>query len=137
MKNKLVKFPALSRAEYDILKVLWKQGRQSIREVHDRLSASTGWAYTTTKTMMDRMVGKSLLSRDNFHGVFLYEATINKPTGLVRFVEFFANRVLETDYAAVVSLFAKNESLSEEEIRELRGMLTELDSEAVDKRGGA
>ncbi|MEL6824137.1 MAG: BlaI/MecI/CopY family transcriptional regulator, partial [Calditrichota bacterium] len=122
MVNMNNQFPALSRAEYDILQVLWRQGRQSVREVHDQLADSTGWAYSTTKTMMDRMAGKSLLVRNNFHGVFLYEPLIDRPTGLVRFVEFFANRVLQTDYASVVSLFTKNESLSESEVEELTKM---------------
>lgn len=135
MINTQNQFPALSRAEYDILQVLWRNGRQSVREVHDQLAESTGWAYSTTKTMMDRMSGKTLLERKNFHGVFLYEPLIDRPTGLVRFVEFFANRVLQTDYASVVSLFTKNESLSETEVEELTKMLEELDENQ--KRGGA
>ena len=43
----------LSRAEFDILRILWKKGRLSIREVHDSLKDTYNWAYSTTKTMMD------------------------------------------------------------------------------------
>ncbi|MBN2001116.1 BlaI/MecI/CopY family transcriptional regulator [candidate division KSB1 bacterium] len=117
--------PELSKAEYDILRVLWKNGRQSVREVHDVLQTTYGWAYTTTKTMMDRMVVKGLLNRDNFHGVFLYNAEISRPVGLARMVEFFADRVLEMDAGAVVSLFARSKAISPAEIKELEKLLTD------------
>jgi len=117
--------PDLSKAEYSILKVLWEGKELTVREVHDQLSAIHGWAYSTTKTMMDRMVGKGLLDRKNFHGIFLYKPLISRPAGLVKIVQFFADRVLELDYGSVVSLFANSNSLSEEEIEELSNLLKE------------
>lgn len=113
----------LSKAEYDILRALWKGKRLSVREVHDQLERVYGWAYTTTKTMMDRMVQKELLKRDQFHGVFLYEPLISRPAGLARMVQFFADRVLEMDVGSVVSLFARSKAISPEEIEELARLL--------------
>ena len=60
-----IDLPELTRAEYDILRVLWKAGKLTVREVHDQITGTTGWAYTTTKTMMDRMVKKDLLKRED------------------------------------------------------------------------
>ena len=116
--------PNLSKAEYDILRILWKGGRKSVREVHDQVQTNTGWAYTTTKTMMDRMVTKELLARDSFHGVFLYSPLVSRPAGLAKMVQFFADRVLETDASTVVSMFSGG-TLSDEEIKELRELLSQ------------
>ena len=44
--------PDLQKTEYDILRILWKEGPQSVREVHNFIKDIYGWAYTTTKTMM-------------------------------------------------------------------------------------
>lgn len=126
MENKL---PDLSKAEYDILRILWKEGRQSVRELHDRVQKTSGWAYTTTKTMMDRMVQKGLLARESFHGVFLYTPLISRPAGLARMVQFFAERVLELDSQEVVAMFAQSEAITPEEIRELEQLLSEEDGE--------
>lgn len=115
--------PDLSRAEFDILRVLWKNEKLSIREVHDALEKTYNWAYSTTKTMMDRMVKKQLLAREEFHHVFLYRPLISRPQGLTKWVEFVADRVLEMDQGAVVSLFARNKVLSPEEIEELTQLL--------------
>ena len=117
------KLPELSKSEYDILRILWKNGKQSVREVHDQLHDTSGWAYTTTKTMMDRMIGKKLLIREDFHGVFLYRPLITRPQGLARLVEFFADRVLEMDAGSVVSLFAASKAITPEEIEELNQLL--------------
>ena len=119
----MTSLPDLSRAEFDILRVLWKKGRLSIREVHDALQETYNWAYSTTKTMMDRMVKKELLVREEFHRVFLYKSQISRPQGMAKWVEFLADRVLEMDQGAVVSLFARNKVLSPEEIDELIQLL--------------
>jgi BlaI family transcriptional regulator, penicillinase repressor len=118
--------PEPSKAEYDILRILWKNGRQTVREVHDKLVETSGWAYTTTKTMMDRMVNKELLKRDDFHGINLYEANISRPAGMAKLVEFFADRVLEVDASTVVSMFSANETMSKEEIKELEDLLKDI-----------
>ena len=116
--------PDLSKAEYDILRILWKKkGEQTVREVHDELHPTYHWAYTTTKTMMDRMIAKGLLRRDSFHGVYVYTPVISRPAGLARIVQFFADRVLETDTSAVMAMFAKSRAISMEEIQELEQLL--------------
>lgn len=122
----MARLPDLSRAEYDILNVLWKTGRQSVREVHDAIVSTTNWAYSTTKTVMDRMIKKKLLKRESFHGVYLYTPLISRPAGLAKMVHYFADRVLETDYASVVALFGKSQALPPEEIDELARLLDDM-----------
>jgi predicted transcriptional regulator len=115
--------PEVARSELEVLKVLWEEGRLSAREVHERLAAGQGWAYSTTRTVLDRMVKKGLLERGSFHGVYLYQPRISRPLGLARLVRDFAERVLELDSAAVLPLFARSEALSEEEVAELSRLL--------------
>ena len=115
--------PELSKSELDIMKILWQDGRGSAREIHDKLKPAYHWAYSTTKTIMDRMVKKGHLVRENFHGVFLYRPLISKPAGLASFVRNFADNVLEMDYGSVVSLFARSKTLTAQEITELTELL--------------
>ncbi len=51
----------ITQAEWDILKALWELGPTTARQVADRLDPSRGWAYSTVKTMLDRMVQKDLV----------------------------------------------------------------------------
>ncbi|MCH8685899.1 BlaI/MecI/CopY family transcriptional regulator [Pedomonas mirosovicensis] len=125
--------PDLSKAEYDVLRVLWRLRQASVREVHDQLEADTGWAYTTTKTVMDRMAAKSLLARDNLHGAFVYRPLVSRAAGLARFVRFFADRVVERDLGVVLGLFRNSEALNDDELAELERLVREEDeSEKAD-----
>lgn len=131
MKSKSnVDLPDLSRTELQILNILWKsKDGLSVREVHEQIKETFNWAYSTTKTTMDRMVKKGLLKRDDFHGVFLYQAQISKPAGLARLLSFFMNDLLEMDQSALVSLFGRSKALSESEIDELEGLLEQQTEE--------
>lgn len=120
--------PELSRAELDLMKILWQHGRLRAREVHERLDPAYGWAYSTTRTMLERMVGKGYTARDEFHGVILYRPLISRPEGLARLVQEFSQRVLEGDASSVVALFARGSSLSPEEVDELARLLDEDDA---------
>jgi predicted transcriptional regulator len=117
--------PDLTKAEFDILRIIWKSRKLSVREVHDQITVTHDWVYSTTKTMMDRMVRKQLLEREKFHGVFLYRPLISRPTGFTRLVQFFADRVLELDYGEVVALFSRSKALDPEEIQELEKLLAD------------
>ena len=115
--------PDLSKPEYDILRILWKKGQKSAREIHEYLLATHGWALTTTRTVIDRMVKKKLLEKQNNHGIFIFKPLISRPTGLAKIVKFFAERVLETDTNSVVSMFSNNTGITEKELDELRNIL--------------
>lgn len=121
--------PDLSKSEYEVLRILWREGDLSFRGVHDRLS--NGWAYTTTKTVMDRMVKKGLLTREKVGGVFSYTALVTRPEGLAKMVRFFAERVLEVESAAVVALFADNQGMSSCEVNELEELVGTLEAPAA------
>ena len=118
--------PDLSRTELQILNVIWKNKEGlSVREVHEQIIKAFKWAYSTTKTTMDRMVKKGLLRREDFDGVFLYQAEISKPAGLARLISFFMNDLLEMDQSALVSLFGQSKALTASEVDELESLLEE------------
>lgn len=115
--------PALTGPELDVMKALWRAGDLGAREVHDRVGPRHDWAYSTTRTTLERLVKKDLVAKRDFHGLFVYSPAISKPRGLAGMVREFAERVLETDYAPVVSLFAESEALTPDEIAELESIL--------------
>ena len=124
-----VALPDLTRAELDVMNVLWDRHPMSAREVHDVLHARLEWAYTTTRTMIDRLVGKGALRRKHVHGLSVYEPSVSRAQGLARLVADFAQRVARIPAAHVVPLFAEGEHLTDDELRELRALLKRLEKE--------
>ena len=52
----------INDSEWSILQVLWEQERATATEVAHELADLRGWAYSTVKTLLDRMAEKGLVS---------------------------------------------------------------------------
>ena len=115
----------ITNAEFEVLSVIWKNGRQSVREIHDQLRDSRGWALTTVRTMLDRMEKKGLVKKADYHGIFLFSARISRPAGLAKLVRFFGRQVFETDPENLVAMFASSKGLKKSELAELKALLEE------------
>jgi BlaI family penicillinase repressor len=113
----------ITESEFPIMKILWEKHELSIREVHDLLLESKDWAYSTTKTTMDRMVKKGLLERHSRHHVFLYRPLISKAQGMLKWVRFFADGFLSGSPQDVVAMFTQSGSLTQSEADELQNLL--------------
>ena len=123
----LNELPQLNSTELEVMKILWSADGLSAREVHQRLGEHMDWAYSTTRTTIERMVRKGLIRKTRFHGLHLYTASVSRASGLARMVRDFARQVVETSPAPVVSLFADSGSLDEDEIEELSRLIEEID----------
>ena len=81
----------VQETDWTLLEVLWKRGRASAREVADALDDERGWAYSTVKTLLDRMVVKRLVEAARVDGVWHYTAAIGleeaRRTAWRRFVD--------------------------------------------------
>lgn len=129
MNLNLKALPQLSPSELELMKVLWDADGLSAREVHQRLENRLDWAYSTTRTTLERMVRKGLAKKSDFHGIHLYTASVSRAAGLARMVRDFARQVVETSPAPVVSLFADSGALTAEEIAELESLLERAEGE--------
>ena len=54
----------LTASEWLLIKAVWKRGTATVRQIHEEVADHTGWAYTTVKTMLERMEKKKLLKVD-------------------------------------------------------------------------
>ncbi|TGY88344.1 BlaI/MecI/CopY family transcriptional regulator [Marinicauda algicola] len=121
--------PEPSPNELELLKALWRGGRASAREVHEAAGAPLGWSYSTTRTVLSRMVEKGLVTRGEFHGLTLFEAKPKKVEMIGRMVRDFARRVLEVEGHIPASAFTDSPLLDEAEREELRALLEETDAQ--------
>lgn len=115
--------PRLAPAELDVMKVLWGAGGLSGREVHSRLAGPTGWAYSTTRTMLERLVKKGVVVRETFHGLHVYRPAISRAQGVAHLVQEFASTVLGLSHVPVAALFRESAALTPAEVEELRALL--------------
>ncbi len=123
-------------SELELLKALWRDGRLSARELHDRVGAGQGWSASTTRTVLRRLVEKGLAARSDYHGLAVYEASAAKVDLISKLVRSFARRVLDADPRALpASTFAGSALLDEAEREELERLLQAADDESESKNG--
>ncbi|HYE47330.1 MAG TPA: BlaI/MecI/CopY family transcriptional regulator [Caulobacter sp.] len=118
-----------SDTELEILKVFWRDGAASAREVQDALPAGLDWTASTTRTVLERMRAKGLLERRSVHGLAVYEPAQAKADVLGGVLRRVMRQVLEVEGPLPASAFAGSQILSAEELAELEALLN-ADEEA-------
>ena len=64
--------------EWDLLEVLWRLQHATARQVAEALEEKRGWAYSTVKTLLDRMVQKGLVAARQVGNVWEYAAAVEQ-----------------------------------------------------------
>ncbi len=112
-----------SDAEFDVLKLFWRDGPLNARAVHERIGPQLGWAPSTTRTVLERMCAKGLLERNERAGGAVFSASQTKVDVVGRALRKFARRVLEIDGPLSAQAFTGSQLLNPGEIAELQAML--------------
>ena len=63
----------LSKSEWQIMNALWQKNPATARELMDKLPSGVKWAYTTVKTMLNRLVEKNVLAEYKQGNTSLYK----------------------------------------------------------------
>lgn len=114
-----------SDIELSILKAFWRVGAMSAREAHAQVAEALGWSDSTTRTVLERMKVKGLLSRKAVHGVAVYAAAQPKTEVLAGAVKRLLRNVLEVEGALPASAFSGSQILSAEDLNQLNRLLNE------------
>lgn len=112
-----------SPAEMSVLKTLWAQSPLGAREIHERAGGSRDWSYSTTRTLIVRMVDKGLIEKRDAHGLAVFHPRATKAQILSRMVRSFSALVFDLDEPLPASAFASSPLLDPDDIAELEQLL--------------
>jgi predicted transcriptional regulator len=121
--------PDILDTEWDILEALWAAGRATAREVAEALASRRGWAYSTVKTLLDRMVDKGLVAGRQVGNVWEYRAAV--PRNRARWWAWrrFVDVAFDGAVAPTLAFVAREARLSRQDREALRKMLAEMEDE--------
>ncbi len=117
----------LTDAEWKVMSVVWEQPPTSARTVLDAVGDDTGWAYTTVKTLLDRLVEKGALTATIERNTSRYSPSITRKAARRSAVRGLVDRAFEGGFAPLVSHLVSEQKLSAADRAELRRWLAELD----------
>lgn len=109
--------------ELEILKILWRDGPLSVRQVRDALACSRDLAYTSVMTIMNIMARKGYVSRKKSDGGYIYKSRVTQESTSKRMVRDLVERVFDGSAGALVLNLLKTTDLDDAELKALRELI--------------
>jgi predicted transcriptional regulator len=119
--------PRPTPAELEILRVLWQRGPSTVREVHARLSESRSTGYTTVLKMLQIMIEKNLVGRDERLRAHIYSARLPEAQTQRQLVRDLLERAFDGSAMKLVMHALAAQKASPEEIARIRELLDEIE----------
>ena len=117
--------PRPTDAELEILKLLWKLGPSTVREVHVASQSTKPSQYTTTLRVMQIMTDKRLLSRDESDRAHVYTPAVDREIVQCEIVTSLIDRVFGGSAEGLLVGILKARPASKKELARMRRMLEE------------
>ncbi|GAA4469943.1 BlaI/MecI/CopY family transcriptional regulator [Nemorincola caseinilytica] len=113
---------ALTKAEEDIMQVLWKLDKAFIKEIVDAMPQPQPH-YNTVSTIIKILVEKGIVGFETFGKANRYYPLVRKDEYSKNTMSQFVKKYFEGSYSNMFSFFAKEEDIS---VKELEDLLKEL-----------
>jgi predicted transcriptional regulator len=121
--------PRPTEAELAILRVLWRRGPSTVKDVHEELARRFQAVYTTTLKQLQIMAEKGLVTRDESQRAHLYTARLPEEQTQSQLVGDLLDRAFEGSASRLVMRALSSRPASAEELAEIRELLDQLEGE--------
>jgi BlaI family penicillinase repressor len=109
--------------EWDLLEALWTTGRGTAREITEAVAPRRRWAYSTVKTMLDRMVDKGLVKGRQVGTVWEYTPAVPRQKAQRWAWRRFVDMAFGGAVSPALGFAAKQARLTKEQREELQALL--------------
>ncbi|QDV19154.1 Methicillin resistance regulatory protein MecI [Gimesia panareensis] len=114
---------SMTDVEWVIMNVVWEQEPCAAGTVQEALAESHGWAYSTVKTTMDRMVTKGLLTRKVIRNLNLFSSAISPDKAKRGELKRLLRRAFNGALTPMLQFLVEEEELTPDEIQQLRELI--------------
>ncbi|GEN86157.1 penicillinase repressor BlaI [Oceanobacillus sp. FSL W8-0428] len=119
------KVPSISEAEWEVMNVLWEKAPQTANDVISNLQGQKDWKSKTVRTLLDRLVHKDVVGVNKDQRVYTFYPLYSQDDCQRAEAESFIKRIYGGTVKSMLVQFMEEDSLSEEDIEELKSILDE------------
>ena len=123
MAEKAKKRPDLSRAEWEIMKVVWDGGALAARDICAGLPKDQQRANATVRTLLRRMVNKGWLTYQQIGNSYLYRPKVTENVAVAAAVKDFTKRVLRNNISTFIDQYAGTKKLGADDVKKLKAII--------------
>src|SRR5215510_14188606 len=117
------KKPVLTDQELEIMKIVWRKGSATVRDVYEELLTQRKIAYTTVMTMMGILEQKGHLKKSADERAYVYRPTQPQREVVGSMVQDFVKRVFNGSAKPLLVHLIEDQKISPEEIEEVTRLL--------------
>ena len=121
--------PRPTEGELAILRVLWRRGASTVRQVQESLSEDRETGYTTVLKLLQIMTEKGLVERDETERTHIYSARRSQEQTQQQLVGDLLDRAFGGSASQLVMQALSAKPTSAAELAEIRRLLDELEGE--------
>jgi len=119
--------PRPTDAELAILRVLWRRGPSTVREVQEELNQDRKTGYTTVLKMLQIMTEKGLVDRDESKRTHIYEASLSEDQTQKQLISDLMARAFGGSAHKLVMQALSAKKASEKELAQIRQLLDTIE----------
>lgn len=119
--------PTLTPQELAIMKVIWRLGNVTVRDVYEALRAERTIAYTTVMTMMRILEDKGYLKKSSSDRAFVYSPTKPRQQVVGAMVRDFVDRVFDGASSSLLVHLAKDNRLTAKQRGAIEKLVKDLE----------
>jgi predicted transcriptional regulator len=122
----------LTPAEWKVMKIVWQLKSGAARDIYEVAGREHGWAVSTVKTILRRLVEKGHLTYTQVGNSYLYRPARPALKSLFSAADVLLENTLEGTVGPLLAYMVKKSKLSPEELSQLRALLEKatLDQES-------
>jgi BlaI family transcriptional regulator, penicillinase repressor len=118
----------LTGQELEIMKVIWKLGPATVRQVYETLLERRKIAYTTVMTMMNILEQKGFLKKRADEKAYVYAPSRPEKQVIQAMVRDFVDRVFNGAAEPLLLHLLEDEKLTRQELDEVRRSIRQAES---------
>jgi BlaI family penicillinase repressor len=113
----------LTEAEWTIIKAVWSSEPCTAPDIQQALAKKTMWTYSTVRTIMDRMVAKSLLAAEKVRNITLYRSAITRQQAQRSELLYALKHAFNGALTPMLQCLLDTGNLSEAELDEIESLI--------------
>jgi BlaI family penicillinase repressor len=113
----------LTEAEWAIIKAVWENEPCAAPTIQEKLHKQTEWAYSTVRTLMDRMVTKGLLTAEKIRNLTLYRSAVSRQQAQRGELRYALKNAFNGALSPMVQCLLETSDLSAAELAELETLI--------------
>jgi BlaI family penicillinase repressor len=113
----------LTESEWSIIKAVWETEPCTAPVIREKLLKPTGWAYSTVRTLMDRMVAKGVLKAKKEGKLTIYQSAVTRAQAQSGELFYALKHAFNGALTPMVQCLLDSKELNAAELAELESLI--------------